>query len=679
MIKIENLSKYYSSNGVVSKGLESINLELNKGEFVAIVGESGSGKSTLLNVITQMDSYDDGEIYFNGEETSYFNEDDISEFKKNHVSVIFQNYNLLDSYTVLENVMLPMIIKGVSFKEAKIRAKELIEKVNLTKRINNKASHLSGGEKQRVSIARALASDTEILACDEATGNLDSKTREEIVNLLKEVCKDKLVLYVTHNYDEIKDVCTRTIYLKDNKIIKDEIKKNVKEASNLDVDFEYKPMKLKSNLLISLKNIFATPKKNFLIFSIILVMSMIFTLIINSMIAVAKTDVYYNRSNSPYNDENYVVFKGEEPLELKGKVLDNIELSRVRLNINSTMSGYFTPYDIYCNEFYGTRISDETPTNRCNIYLPYTYKYELDRHIESVEVGIAGLPRRFRVDGIGYSNNISSPMVRFNYQKTDFIEAEMYEAVCINTLKCFEGDRNFYTSFKIVDNNKPTIRIKSKDYKLDNIDLTYKDVSIIDDFEWVVDKNCYDNMIVELSTKYLDSLEDEKSFYTNKKSELNYNLNLLKKNNIRYYIPFLDREADVQVRVTIVITILILIVPFIFFFIFTRLILKRVYQSKIKEYSIIRILGVNNKDMQKMIITESFLVTLVSMFLGYFTIIGILNLIPRFRGTMIAAISPLPFIVFFIIMIVFSLMLSTSFSKLLYKESSIKTLKEEAL
>ena len=331
MIKIENLSKYYSNNGVVSKGLENINLELNKGEFVAIVGESGSGKSTLLNVITQMDSYDDGEIYFNGEETSYFNEDDISEFKKNHVSFIFQNYNLLDSYTVLENVMLPLVIKGVSVKEAKEKAKDLIEKVNLTKRINNKASCLSGGEKQRVSIARALASDTEILACDEATGNLDSKTREEIVNLLKEVCKDKLVLYVTHNYDEIKEVCTRTIYLKDNKIIKDEIKENVKETSNSNVDFEYKPMKIKSNLLISLKNIFATPKKNFLIFSIILVMSMIFTLIINSMIAVAKTDVYYNHSNSPYNDENYVVFKGEEPLELKGKVLDNIELSRVRL------------------------------------------------------------------------------------------------------------------------------------------------------------------------------------------------------------------------------------------------------------------------------------------------------------------------------------------------------------
>lgn len=679
MIKIENLSKYYSNNGVVSKGLENINLELNKGEFVAIVGESGSGKSTLLNVITQMDSYDDGEIYFNGEETSYFNEDDISEFKKNHVSFIFQNYNLLDSYTVLENVMLPLVIKGVSVKEAKEKAKDLVEKVNLTKRINNKASCLSGGEKQRVSIARALASDTEILACDEATGNLDSKTREEIVNLLKEVCKDKLVLYVTHNYDEIKEVCTRTIYLKDNKIIKDEIKENVKETSNSNVDFEYKPMKIKSNLLISLKNIFATPKKNFLIFSIILVMSMIFTLIINSMIAVAKTDVYYNHSNSPYNDDNYVVFKGEEPLELKGKVLDNIELSRVRLNINSTMNGYFTPYDIYCNEFYGTRINDDTATNRCNIYLPYTYKHELDRHIESVEVGIAGLPRKFHVDGIGYSNNISRPMVKFNYHKTDFIEDEMYEAVCINTLKCYEGDRNFYTSFKIVDNDKPTIRIKSEDYKIDNIDLTYKDVSILDDFEWVVDENCYDNMIVEVSSKYLDSLEDEKSFYTNKKSELNYNLNLLKKNNIRYYIPFLDREADVQVRMTIVITILILIVPFIFFFIFTRLILKRVYQSKIKEYSIIRILGVNNKDMQKMIITESFIVTLVSMFLGYFTVIGILNLIPRLRGTMIAAISPLPFIVFFIIMIVFSLLLSISFGKLLYKKSSIKTLKEEAL
>ena len=144
MIELVNVSKYYTSNGVTNKGLININLTLNKGEIVAITGESGSGKSTLLNVITKVDAFDEGEVYYKGNETSYFSIDDMDQFRKDKIGFIFQNYNIIDSYTVLENVMLPLIINGSSRSEAKTEAMAILEKVGLTARMKNRGSQLSG-------------------------------------------------------------------------------------------------------------------------------------------------------------------------------------------------------------------------------------------------------------------------------------------------------------------------------------------------------------------------------------------------------------------------------------------------------------------------------------------------------------------------------------------------------
>ena len=140
MIKLENVTKFYNSKGIITHALKNINLELYKNEFVAICGPSGSGKSTLLNVICKQDTFDEGEIYYKGNETAYFNVDDMDDFRKNKVGFIFQNYNIIDSYTVLENVMLPFIIKGENKKDAKIKAKELINKVGLNNIIKNKVT-----------------------------------------------------------------------------------------------------------------------------------------------------------------------------------------------------------------------------------------------------------------------------------------------------------------------------------------------------------------------------------------------------------------------------------------------------------------------------------------------------------------------------------------------------------
>ena len=182
MIELKDVSKFYSNNGVTNIGLQNINLKLHRNEIVAITGESGSGKSTLLNVISKIDFFDEGEIFYYGNETSYFSISDMDDFRKNKVGFIFQNYNILDSYTVLDNVMIPFLLKGLSKTDAKVEAMLLIKKVGLDGRENHRGSKLSGGEKQRCVIARALAGDCDILACVTIKTSLSLAT--SLINLI---------------------------------------------------------------------------------------------------------------------------------------------------------------------------------------------------------------------------------------------------------------------------------------------------------------------------------------------------------------------------------------------------------------------------------------------------------------------------------------------------------------
>ena len=175
MIELKDVTKYYSSDTSVAMALRNINLEFHKGEFVVITGKSGSGKSTLLNVISGMDTYEEGEMYFNGMETSYYDKKDWEDYRRENISFIYQSYNLIDSYTALENVETVMRIENgkESRRERKKRALEILDQVGLKKRARHKAVHLSSGQKQRLGIARALAKDTDIIIADEPTGNLD--------------------------------------------------------------------------------------------------------------------------------------------------------------------------------------------------------------------------------------------------------------------------------------------------------------------------------------------------------------------------------------------------------------------------------------------------------------------------------------------------------------------------
>ena len=176
LLELNHISKFYSDGVTSSKGLDDVSLKFDAGEFVAITGESGSGKTTLLNVMTLMDDYDSGTMLFEGKDSSEMNQKEILELRKNYISFVFQDYNLIQSLTAYQNILIALRNKGYEEAECKRRATKALDDCKLSHRKNNKVVSLSGGERQRVVIARALALDSPIIAFDEPTGNLDSQT-----------------------------------------------------------------------------------------------------------------------------------------------------------------------------------------------------------------------------------------------------------------------------------------------------------------------------------------------------------------------------------------------------------------------------------------------------------------------------------------------------------------------
>ena len=202
-------------------GFARVDLDLDIGEFVAITGESGSGKSTLLNVISGLDTYEEGEMFVCGEDTSAYGTEDYERYRKTYIGNIFQDFNLINSYTVYQNIEAVMLLSGKKRKECRNRILELIDLVGLGNYRRTKVSKLSGGQKQRVAIARALAKDAPIIVADEPTGNLDSASAEIVMDTLSRVSRDKLVVVVTHNYEQADPYVTRKLTMHDGRIIED--------------------------------------------------------------------------------------------------------------------------------------------------------------------------------------------------------------------------------------------------------------------------------------------------------------------------------------------------------------------------------------------------------------------------------------------------------------------------
>ena len=221
MLELKNIKKSYELNDFKQKALDGVSLSFRKCEFASILGPSGSGKTTLLNIIGGLDQYTSGDLIINGISTKLYKDRDWDAYRNYRVGFVFQSYNLISHQSILSNVELALTLSGVSSHERKERAKEALIKVGLKEHINKKPSQLSGGQMQRVAIARALVNDPDIILADEPTGALDSETSVQIMEILKNVSKEKLVIMVTHNPDLAKEYSTRIIKLKDGKITDD--------------------------------------------------------------------------------------------------------------------------------------------------------------------------------------------------------------------------------------------------------------------------------------------------------------------------------------------------------------------------------------------------------------------------------------------------------------------------
>lgn len=221
MLQIKSISKRYKTGDFVQQALDKVSLNLRDSEFVAILGPSGSGKTTLLNIIGGLDRYDDGDLVINGISTRQYKDRDWDSYRNHTIGFVFQSYNLIPHQTILSNVELALTISGIGKADRRERARKALEKVGLVEHINKKPNQLSGGQMQRVAIARALVNDPDIVLADEPTGALDSDTSVQIMNLLKDVAKDRLVVMVTHNPELAEQYATRIVNLRDGVIRSD--------------------------------------------------------------------------------------------------------------------------------------------------------------------------------------------------------------------------------------------------------------------------------------------------------------------------------------------------------------------------------------------------------------------------------------------------------------------------
>ncbi len=221
MLQIRDIHKEYKTGSLVQKALDGVSLNLRDNEFVAILGPSGSGKTTLLNIIGGLDRYDNGDLIINGVSTKRYKDRDWDSYRNHTIGFVFQSYNLIPHQTVLSNVELALTISGISGKERRQKALDALDKVGLREQAHKKPNQMSGGQMQRVAIARALVNDPDILLADEPTGALDTETSIQVMDLLKEVAKDRLVVMVTHNPELAEEYATRIVKLKDGKITAD--------------------------------------------------------------------------------------------------------------------------------------------------------------------------------------------------------------------------------------------------------------------------------------------------------------------------------------------------------------------------------------------------------------------------------------------------------------------------
>ena len=700
MIKLENVTKFYNSKGIITHALKNINLELYKNEFVAICGPSGSGKSTLLNVICKQDTFDEGEIYYNGNETAYFNVDDMDDFRKNKVGFIFQNYNIIESYTVFQNVMLPYELKGIPAKEAKKKALAIIDEVGLHDKINNRGAELSGGQKQRCVIARALAFEPEILACDEPTGNLDSETGAEIMALIAKIAHDKLVLVVTHNYEEVEPYATRKLTIVDGTLYEDKILREVpcddeKEVLNLD----YVPIPKKINFKVALRNLINTPKKT-IFSSLVIFFACFFMLSLYQYIRYS-----YDYQINYYNDFAYKS-KDKVVIGPKNKALTEDDIAQIAGNrpyvVNSVLdvksfTGNFDMNKYYLNVYFETYYTDYNPSvgrkpeNDTEAYLLVgdaealnDYKPYLNREWTSSSIN-----KSFKIVGIEKTDKVKTNVLCIDSKVyNDILKLEYnYEIDCVHqsgndveyinrqiNMVLASGDRNILHMPKLLNNEISSVKIEGYRSVISNNDL----VISVDVDNIVYDLKSGEDFYIEVAHVKNNEIK-QVSIYNANSSVLN------KAKNLGYFAintKEYDATSDLNhflnnlqaYGMMILFSIAIIIIYFI-----SYLVMIHIYKTKAYDFNIFRTLGVTKRDMRYITIFELLIQTvIISIFTYLLTLI--LGAFAKENSPLIiySSINFGTSLIYFLIIFLFGYLIARRFNKKLFKFSVAKTFKEVA-
>ena len=404
MLELKNISKIYKVGDIETRALDGISVAFREKEFVAILGASGSGKTTCLNIIGGLDRYDGGEMTIKGKNTNEFKERDWDAYRNNSVGFVFQSYNLIPHLSIVANVEMGMTLSGVSNHKKHEKALEVLKQVGLEEHLHKKPNQLSGGQMQRVAIARALANDPEILLCDEPTGALDTTTSVQIMELIKSVSKDRLVIMVTHNPQLAEDYADRTISFSDGKIVDDT---NPYEQPEKDSGFSLKKtsMSFFTALNLSLNNIKTKKGRTFLtsfassigIIGIALILSLSsgFQVQIDQFQndAMAEFPIIISKNAMSMDSESMEEYRGLKKKE-KSQIADSNEIflydsSENVLVHKNNLTNEYVDYISKCNKNYCkyigyTRIVGMNIVGKSDDkYLPIKFSADMSRSMQS--------------------------------------------------------------------------------------------------------------------------------------------------------------------------------------------------------------------------------------------------------------------------------------------------------
>lgn len=731
MLKLENVSKIYYTNGIVATGISKVNLELNIGEFVVITGESGSGKSTLLNVISGIDSYEEGEMYINGKETSHYTEKDFEEYRKKYIANIFQSFNLINSYTVYQNVELVLLLNGYKRRQIKKKVLDIIDKVGLTKFKNTKVSKLSGGQKQRVAIARAIVKDTPIIVADEPTGNLDTKSAYEIIELLKNVAKDKLVVIVTHNIEQVEKYATRIIKMHDGRMIQNTEIKNINEDSKI-TQASGKNITIPNQYRLGIRNTFNIFSKFILLFIVFTFMSVAFLseysafkLVEHSteessgysanLRDISKERILINKQNrEPFTEDDYNKIKQLSNIDYI--VEDDISLDTEFILRNDTLNTYGYIKDI--NNFEGNIDIGRMPENDGEIILKankddYTITQMLDETLNS-EFSLqksyreGDTIRTVKIVGIQYNENNTI------YDRTFYVSNEVKKVVRsyvhnqYSDMKTLLNDKYVQYNIETSENVEPGTAIVNDDLKYqfknnkiinqninisvsniyyeDNIDLTITKTftkSNLKKLTGYTDYSYYQNAIIINPDDY-NSLYDKPSYQSSvyvkdasiidqTMSELE-NLGLKPKKATDFKVEY-ENESQIVKIFKVVVTIFVIIVVFFISYLIISIILK----SRNIYYTTLRMLGATSKSTRKILNIELFINSTLSYLMvltfGYLVKQDIIKI--EFIANLIKYITLNECILMYLILFVVTQLIARKFAKKIFKSSAMNRYNEE--